>query len=306
MQRLAALRPERHQVADRERRHRARVHGEVTGCGAAEREPLALEAGDARPEQAARDRRAGLGALEAGEVEPDRGQREEEAQEEAVAVERRADDQRDREDDEHDDELDRPPCEPPPRGHGGHGRIFPVASARWPRRGSTSWRRRSRRRRSATRSSRSPSSPGARSASTPDELRAATRRAQLVLAAGGDPHRGLDLDGPAVERLAEELDSTERRAALEHGLAQPGGEAGDRTSRRPRTRSSTRPSGPGAPTPARRSPRVSRADAGGAGRTSRAAPRSAARGGPVSPSARARGSRPGSGRARPPCRAGAS
>jgi hypothetical protein len=52
----------------------------------------------------------------------------------------------------------------------------------------------------------------------PDELRAATRRAQLVLAAGGDPHRGLDLDGPAVERLADELDSAERRAALDHGL----------------------------------------------------------------------------------------
>jgi hypothetical protein len=52
----------------------------------------------------------------------------------------------------------------------------------------------------------------------PDELQAATRRAVLVLAAGGDPQRGLDLEGPAVERLAAELDSTERRAALEQGL----------------------------------------------------------------------------------------
>ena len=52
-----------------------------------------------------------------------------------------------------------------------------------------------------------------------DESRAATRRALLVLAAGGDPARGLDLHGPAVERLAEELDAPERRAALADGLA---------------------------------------------------------------------------------------
>jgi hypothetical protein len=61
-----------------------------------------------------------------------------------------------------------------------------------------------------------------------DELRAATRRAQLVLAAGGDPHRGLDLDGPAVERLSEELDAPERRAALEAGLRSLAAEAGSR------------------------------------------------------------------------------
>jgi hypothetical protein len=36
----------------------------------------------------------------------------------------------------------------------------------------------------------------------------------LVLAAGGDPHRDLDLDSVAVERLASELDSPERREAL--------------------------------------------------------------------------------------------
>jgi hypothetical protein len=63
----------------------------------------------------------------------------------------------------------------------------------------------------------------------PDELRAATRRAQLVLAAGGDPHRGLDLDGPAVERLAEELDAPERRAALEAGLRALLADAGGRS-----------------------------------------------------------------------------
>ena len=51
-----------------------------------------------------------------------------------------------------------------------------------------------------------------------DELRAAGRRALLVLASGGDPSRGLDLDGPAVTRLAEELDAPERRDALEDGL----------------------------------------------------------------------------------------
>lgn len=39
-----------------------------------------------------------------------------------------------------------------------------------------------------------------------------------MLASGGDPSRGLDLDGPAVTRLADELDEPERREALEDGL----------------------------------------------------------------------------------------
>jgi hypothetical protein len=51
------------------------------------------------------------------------------------------------------------------------------------------------------------------------ELKAARRRAMLVLASGGDPHRDLDLDSVAVERLAAELDAPERRAALAEGLA---------------------------------------------------------------------------------------
>ena len=51
------------------------------------------------------------------------------------------------------------------------------------------------------------------------ELKAARRRAMLVLAAGGDPHRDLDLDSVAVERLASELDSPERRDALGAALA---------------------------------------------------------------------------------------
>ncbi len=52
-----------------------------------------------------------------------------------------------------------------------------------------------------------------------DELRGAVRRAMLLLAAGGDPHRALDLDGRAVTALAVDLDSPGRRAALNEGLA---------------------------------------------------------------------------------------
>jgi hypothetical protein len=51
------------------------------------------------------------------------------------------------------------------------------------------------------------------------ELRAARRRAMLLLAAGGDPRRGLDLDGRAVRALAADLDRPERRAQLRSGLA---------------------------------------------------------------------------------------
>jgi len=50
------------------------------------------------------------------------------------------------------------------------------------------------------------------------ELNAARRRAMLVLAAGGDPHRNLDLDSVAVQRLAEELDTPGRRTALTTAL----------------------------------------------------------------------------------------
>jgi hypothetical protein len=51
-----------------------------------------------------------------------------------------------------------------------------------------------------------------------DEVHGEVRRALLVLAAGGDPERGLDLNGPAVGRFAEELDTPERRKALAVGL----------------------------------------------------------------------------------------
>jgi hypothetical protein len=50
------------------------------------------------------------------------------------------------------------------------------------------------------------------------ELGAARRRAMLVLAAGGDPHRELQLESPAVETLARDVNTPERRAALTAGL----------------------------------------------------------------------------------------
>jgi hypothetical protein len=50
------------------------------------------------------------------------------------------------------------------------------------------------------------------------ELHQALRRAILLLAAGGDPHRELAMDGRAVTGLAAELDRPERRAALGRGL----------------------------------------------------------------------------------------
>jgi hypothetical protein len=50
-------------------------------------------------------------------------------------------------------------------------------------------------------------------------LNGARRRAMFVLAAGGDPHRDLGLDSVAAERLADELDTQERRARLAAALA---------------------------------------------------------------------------------------
>jgi len=51
-----------------------------------------------------------------------------------------------------------------------------------------------------------------------DELNAAIRRAELLLAAGGDPHRALDPFGRAATALADDLDAPARRAALQRGL----------------------------------------------------------------------------------------
>lgn len=50
------------------------------------------------------------------------------------------------------------------------------------------------------------------------ELSAARRRAMFVLAAGGDPHRELNPDSPAVASLARDLDSPELRADLARTL----------------------------------------------------------------------------------------
>lgn len=58
-----------------------------------------------------------------------------------------------------------------------------------------------------------------------DEVHGEVRRALLVLAAGGDPERGLDLNGPAVLRFAEELETPERRDELAAGLARLAAEA---------------------------------------------------------------------------------
>ena len=52
-----------------------------------------------------------------------------------------------------------------------------------------------------------------------EELTGALRRGVLLLAAGGDPHRGLVLDGRAVVAVADDLDTQERREALDRGLA---------------------------------------------------------------------------------------
>jgi hypothetical protein len=51
-----------------------------------------------------------------------------------------------------------------------------------------------------------------------DELNAATRRAELLLASGGDPRRRLDPFGRAATALADDLDTPERRAQLRAGL----------------------------------------------------------------------------------------
>jgi hypothetical protein len=52
-----------------------------------------------------------------------------------------------------------------------------------------------------------------------DELAASLRRAILLRATGGDPHRELALDETSVTRLAEELDTPARREQLQTGLA---------------------------------------------------------------------------------------
>jgi hypothetical protein len=53
----------------------------------------------------------------------------------------------------------------------------------------------------------------------PDEVRGAQRRGVQLLAAGGDPQRGLDVEGRAVVAVAKDLDTAERRRVLGSGLA---------------------------------------------------------------------------------------
>jgi hypothetical protein len=51
-----------------------------------------------------------------------------------------------------------------------------------------------------------------------DEANAALRRAELLLAAGGNPHRPLELYGRAASAVAADLDSPAARAHLSEGL----------------------------------------------------------------------------------------
>jgi hypothetical protein len=51
-----------------------------------------------------------------------------------------------------------------------------------------------------------------------DELNAARRRALLLVAAGGDPHRELGVDDRAVKALAGDLYTEERRTQLGRAL----------------------------------------------------------------------------------------
>ena len=51
-----------------------------------------------------------------------------------------------------------------------------------------------------------------------EELNGARRRAILLVAAGGDPHRPLEVDDRAVKSLAADLYNDERRAQLGAGI----------------------------------------------------------------------------------------
>jgi hypothetical protein len=58
-----------------------------------------------------------------------------------------------------------------------------------------------------------------------DEVRATLRRAELLLAAGGDPRRELELDGRAVSAVAADLDTAGVRDRFEDALAALAAEA---------------------------------------------------------------------------------
>jgi hypothetical protein len=59
-----------------------------------------------------------------------------------------------------------------------------------------------------------------------EELNEALRRALVVRAVGGSPQREVTLEEDAVLRLAEELDSPERRETLRHELESLRGDDG--------------------------------------------------------------------------------
>lgn len=59
------------------------------------------------------------------------------------------------------------------------------------------------------------------------ERHATLRRAELLLAAGGNPRRELDLDDRAVTAVADDLDSEAARAQLLSGLEALGPETAD-------------------------------------------------------------------------------
>jgi hypothetical protein len=54
----------------------------------------------------------------------------------------------------------------------------------------------------------------------PTEIHGAARRALVLLGAGGDPSRGLDLHGRAVTAMADDLRTVDRQLALEDGIRQ--------------------------------------------------------------------------------------
>ena len=57
-----------------------------------------------------------------------------------------------------------------------------------------------------------------RSSIDEEELNGARRRAVLLVAAGGDPHRELEVDDRAVKALAADLYDSERRDELARSL----------------------------------------------------------------------------------------
>lgn len=61
---------------------------------------------------------------------------------------------------------------------------------------------------------------GERVALDEERKRGASRRALLLLAAGGDPSRGLDLHGRAVTALADELRNVDRQIELERAIGE--------------------------------------------------------------------------------------